>query len=389
MSTTAKKSHLESLRGLAALSVAVYHFRIGSVLDGRFTDNAWLMVDFFFVLSGYVIALNYSDRIASLGDIVAFQTRRFFRLYPLHLLTLFVWLFIEIAKFAFEQTSGVVANNPAFSVNNFGSFVQNLFLVQNLLGGDLTWNYPSWSISSEFYTYLVFALVLLVSAKARRLRYVLYLPFIVFAASKVVAFGLTPNSTIIGFYRCLLSFFTGALVYAAETELGPRFNPLVAAGLLVAAIAAVTFGNALTGWQVLVLPALFAAVILSLNACPSSSAILRFLSQRWLVYLGTISYGIYMIHAAVWWVFTQVLRFVFKYPMATDAETGKYTGVTNEWAATGFLLLGLVVILLLAHLSYRYFEQPIMRRSSGLAARRVSAAAKAPAVSPEAASGGR
>ena len=39
---------LESLRGVAAISVAFFHFNTGSIFNNGFTNNAWLMVDFFF-----------------------------------------------------------------------------------------------------------------------------------------------------------------------------------------------------------------------------------------------------------------------------------------------------------------------------------------------------
>ncbi len=51
---------LESLRGFAAISVALFHLSTNSHLELNFVKNAWLMVDFFFVLSGFVISLNYS-----------------------------------------------------------------------------------------------------------------------------------------------------------------------------------------------------------------------------------------------------------------------------------------------------------------------------------------
>ena len=63
--------YLESLRGLAALSVAFYHFDIGSLLtNNAFVKNSWLMVDFFFVLSGFVIALNFQSKIYNFTDVI-------------------------------------------------------------------------------------------------------------------------------------------------------------------------------------------------------------------------------------------------------------------------------------------------------------------------------
>jgi len=84
---------LESLRVIAALAVAIFHFRTPSPLAANaFIEHADLMVDLFFVLSGFVIALNYRERIGSFWDALTFQHRRFWRLYTLHLFTLMVFV---------------------------------------------------------------------------------------------------------------------------------------------------------------------------------------------------------------------------------------------------------------------------------------------------------
>ena len=100
--TQGKILYLESLRGIAALNVAMYHASLvggeSFIVTNSFVKNADLMVDFFFVLSGFVIAYNYSDRIFNFASLTQFQTKRFLRLYPLHFLTLLIFLAIELAK---------------------------------------------------------------------------------------------------------------------------------------------------------------------------------------------------------------------------------------------------------------------------------------------------
>lgn len=150
-----KKLHLESLRGIAALSVVFYHYSLGflhlTILKNGFTDNAGLMVDFFFVLSGYVMALSYGDKISNWSQLLNFQFKRFIRLYPLHLIMLLLFLLLEIAKYAAGYSS---EQNSIFGpITGLEDFISNLFLTHNFTG-DLSWNRPSWSISAEFYTYV-------------------------------------------------------------------------------------------------------------------------------------------------------------------------------------------------------------------------------------------
>ena len=87
---------LESLRGIAALIVVVYHaVWLNPVTQSRFFSNGALMVDFFFVLSGFVICHSYGDRLLNLRDFGRFLWLRLGRLYPLHFALLMVFVLIE------------------------------------------------------------------------------------------------------------------------------------------------------------------------------------------------------------------------------------------------------------------------------------------------------
>src|ERR1043165_8878053 len=104
--------HLDGLRGIAALSVMIGHIRWPSAIAGLPPfHNTSLWVDFFFVLSGFVIAHAYFEKISAGMTVTTFMARRFARLYPLHLLMLFVALGYEIIKFKFFGKLDVSANN--------------------------------------------------------------------------------------------------------------------------------------------------------------------------------------------------------------------------------------------------------------------------------------
>ena len=125
--------YLESLRGIAALMVAMSHFRIDSfIYQNQFVGNSYLWVDFFFVLSGFVIALNYQFKIKNFHSLFTFQAKRFVRLYPLHLILLFIFLGLEYAEYYKEQIFNNAGIAPAFSKNTFPTFVHNIFLTHNI-----------------------------------------------------------------------------------------------------------------------------------------------------------------------------------------------------------------------------------------------------------------
>ena len=96
----AKINELESLRGLAALLVVFFHVpKWNSFLNVGIINNGYLMVELFFVLSGFVIFNAYSNNIKSKRDLMRFQFLRFGRLYPVHILFLLILLLIEVAKY--------------------------------------------------------------------------------------------------------------------------------------------------------------------------------------------------------------------------------------------------------------------------------------------------
>ncbi|WP_409425544.1 acyltransferase family protein [Pseudoalteromonas sp. RW-H-Ap-1] len=120
-----------------------------------FIFNSDIFVDFFFILSGFVIAHAYKSKIDSL-NFQAYMQNRFARIYPLHLALLLAWLvFLSLKHLLYTQLN--LGNTDPLINNDFTSFFLNLFLLNaHNLDDQLTWNAPSWSIGAEFYTYLLF-----------------------------------------------------------------------------------------------------------------------------------------------------------------------------------------------------------------------------------------
>ncbi|HEY6528545.1 MAG TPA: acyltransferase [Cellvibrionaceae bacterium] len=155
---------LTSLRGVAAVLVVLHHYcmvftdDILRWLPSRILVNAYLCVDLFFILSGFVLAHVYHRFSQGVGaaDYRAFITARIARIYPLHLVTLAIVLLLElIALLLWHTTPSVQAHwaAPFTGEQTLASFATNLMMLQTFHWGAF-WNVPAWSLSAEFTTYL-------------------------------------------------------------------------------------------------------------------------------------------------------------------------------------------------------------------------------------------
>ena len=103
---------LDGFRGLCALVVCLFHFPVYSHLmaPAFFLPNAQMLLDFFFVMSGFIIAASYGDKLKRWKDVETFAIRRFARLWPLHAAVLAGFVIVELAKLVFAPHAGL---NPA------------------------------------------------------------------------------------------------------------------------------------------------------------------------------------------------------------------------------------------------------------------------------------
>jgi peptidoglycan/LPS O-acetylase OafA/YrhL len=87
------------------------------------------MIQLFFVLSGFVIYKAYSNKLKNKKDVLRFQFLRFGRLYPVHIVFLVIYIFIELAKFYAQHKLGITtsANSQPFRENTFTALFQNIF----------------------------------------------------------------------------------------------------------------------------------------------------------------------------------------------------------------------------------------------------------------------
>ncbi|MCB2065300.1 MAG: acyltransferase [Erythrobacter sp.] len=287
---------LTGLRGLAAWWVVFYHARLSLTqwMPGAaeaVASKGYLAVDLFFMLSGFVMWLNYGPRLREQGLAGApgFWWRRFARIWPLHAAVLAGMVMFALLLLA---TGRDMANYP------LAELPLHVLLVQNWgFTPDLSWNHPAWSISTEVGAYLLFP-TMVVALRWERLRpatlvamgiaLVLCLHG-VFALARADSLG--DQITRLGLFRCVLQFTVGMVL--ANLWLAWQGKRAV---LPCYALALALFGALLAtpAPETLLVPLLFAALLLALAL--DRGPLARLLASRPLVWLGDASYATYLIH---------------------------------------------------------------------------------------------
>jgi peptidoglycan/LPS O-acetylase OafA/YrhL len=289
---------LTSIRGIAAWWIVLFHFReyVPALSNPSFDliGHGYLAVDLFFELSGFVIALNYGRlfRNFSTAEWFRFLGRRLARIYPLHLLMLFIFLLNPLVI-------GYLASRPLFERYDPGYFVLSVFLVQNWgFTHLLAWNVPAWSISTEWMAYLLFPAICWITIRFARSRgHALLLAALLmvalaagFAAFHELLGGAVPRT---GLFRCVMEFWLGVCLYYTWSGGGPRKEYESHIALTLAVLCGILYAT-LDLPDFTIVPLGFFCLIYAL--ADQRTVFSKMVSNRALEFVGLISYSTYMVH---------------------------------------------------------------------------------------------
>ena len=379
---------LESLRGVAALLVAIYHVPwIHPAYHWGVVRNAYLMVDFFFVLSGFVICHGYAEKLASQRDFARYAWLRVGRLYPLHLALLLVWVGLDVAAYARRAIAGAMTWGVAVTQLHWSEIAASLVLIQGLgTHDDLIYNFPSWSISAELYVCLLFGVVVLSLGRRAPLWQVASLISIgSFAVYLVAGQPAFINPFHLAFFRCAIGFFFGVVVYQVYRRMRPtlaRVGGRAWYGWLVTltVVATIVFLDVkkINATDFAITPIVGLLVLLVAGA--QGGIVLRVLHLRPLVWLGRVSYSIYMVHALVHMLYsvalTRLLRAMPQFDAGVEMVYSRPRLHPTPLVSAAFLLLAIGSVCLLSHLTYSYIEDPFRKKSKEQADRWFSSRAR-------------
>lgn len=353
---------LDGIRGFAILLVLFWHYLQGQIVPASGSTLAivkqvlgftWSGVDLFFVLSGFLIAGILIDNREKPGYFKTFYIRRVCRIFPLYYLNLVLFAVLSgLALYQFPPLTRLlqVTAVPEWS---YWLFVQNIYMGSYTSFGP-EWLSVTWSLAVEEQFYLLLPLIIRY-VPVSRLAYV----FVWFAITAVYlrydapgfnAYINTPwraDSLMVGALLALLvrkpafiQFVSGArgrrVVYGF-------FGLLLIGALLSNLSSQRPFSLPFT---YLWLACLYASLILIL-LMNRNGILNRFFRARLLIELGAISFGVYLIHQPVNGFLHGLM--------------GHRTPVIVSWQDAAVTLLALCITLLLAYVSYRYYERWFIR----------------------------
>jgi peptidoglycan/LPS O-acetylase OafA/YrhL len=348
---------LDSWRGICAFLVMLFHadfathfYSWAPIRHGHYG------VAFFFVLSGFVIAHTNQDRLAQGGYVREFVAKRFARIYPLHLLTLLWLVGLELVKLTMSRHGASVAEAPFTGPWSLPALGANLLLVNGF--GFLhafTWNGPAWSISTEFYTYLLFAgLVVLAGRRLTAWAEIIVIATVAWMVGNRLSAHPVPLSGGEGLVACLLGFFAGACTFSLYRRLGPApawLEPLALAGVL----AVFAFG-APAGLEVFV----FAPFVYVFAG--GKGALSRAFRAPPLLTLGALSYSIYLLHIPLFTTLNAAFRVIqsktHHLMFGVTVQDHLLLSAGGPWAMDALVLALILAVLALAALCHRFFERP-------------------------------
>ena len=342
MRTAGSKQHfpaLDGLRGVAAISVMLYHYTYGGA---AWFPQGYLAVDLFFMLSGFVIAFSYEDRLRSGLSAGSFMVRRLVRLYPMIVVASVLGGAATYAKLAAQPTGTDPLSLLGLLLCSLTLFPQ---LHDTYLGKEIfPLNVVLWTLFFEVFVNVVYCLFAF-KLKSKHLIAIVLICLLILALSGPLGGNLT-DDFLLGFPRVAVGFFAGVLLCRHRSIGQSRtwkhgFIPL-------SALVVLTFWLPFSpqGVTLVAVFGLFVLIVL-LGAATAPS----WPGRRLLQGMGDISYPLYALHLPLHGVLTTLER---KLP------------ITHFMPGVGLEILSSLCVVVLSAVVLRFFDEPVRARLTRL-----------------------
>jgi peptidoglycan/LPS O-acetylase OafA/YrhL len=326
---TKKIDQLTFTRFISALMILLVHFSGGTVFEFPEVKKFLLPffgVSYFFILSGFVLGVSYYDKMGEelrKFDFKRYTILRLARIYPVYFLAFLLEVFF-LVRFG--------GDTPTFK-----EIIYSIFLIQSWFSDDFI-NFPSWSLSCEmfFYASLPWFLFKLKRLKIKGLLVVLVLIWGVQQTSFYYLFVLN-NSPFHVLFNPLLhlpTFVAGiiiAIFYRKSKNELIQYIPSVNNWLIAFILIIIIYNKSTFGYETTQTPFYLAFILLV--SLPNNFFI-KYLSSNFFIYLGYISYSIYILQVPIYQYFDRIytrlsftdpnLKYVIFIPLTILVSAGVY-----------------------------------------------------------------
>lgn len=378
-------NNLTPMRGIAALLTVIFHVDLmigsgrGALINrsqSMLLSRMYLMVDFFFILSGFIMFYVYGKMFSlkvSKAAFKKFTISRFARVYPLHVFTLCYCILL----FFISERMGI-PKIPVLEIsNNSFSILTNTLLLHSMnFHNWFSWNHASWSISVEWWAYMLFPFLVAPISSMNTSKKAIIAIFC-FVGYLCISFLIVPIVTVpkeisfvkvdphqlsinvayqYGYLRCLCGFILGMIVYQAYSA--KLLFKFLANGYILIVFTLLAFISMHFNLPDFITLIPFPFVLLC--GAYGSAGIDNFFAKKYLQRLGDWSFSIYLVHQPLLFTLGNIVTYFNPVDIAKPI-TGPppKPEILMGWLiCISFILLTLLV----SYFTYTYIEVPARKK---------------------------
>ncbi len=282
---------LDGLRGIAAIGVVFHHIGKGFYPA---LNSSYLLVDFFFVLSGFVLLPMLPQGSASFKvESQTFVWRRFLRFWPMVILVVLFRLALWglwVVRGEPDPIAGRTADITGFPT----TFIAALLLLHLFVAAASEWSGVLWSLSAEWWANII-AMPFTAARKKWLLIAGLGLGYLILMLGWVLHQPAIEGFRALG--RAMIGFFLGLLIRRMFNERQPKFSPVLLTTSVVLLVIYYFFNRSHSVGELFIVGPLFAFFIYQVASIDQTKLNTKFLSLS--SFLGAMSFGIYAWHPNV------------------------------------------------------------------------------------------
>lgn len=356
-------------RGVLALLICVAHLKInGHIYQSFLTVETYVYVQFFFVLSGFIMCLIYYNYLNSPRLLKIFFIKRLSRLYPVHIFIIFFLVMMELIFIGMIKEYSLYSREPFSENKSIYALITNVFFVQGMgFNSWYTWNTVSHPVSVEFYTCLLFGILCYKFKK-----YISQLSIILIIISGYFLYSRYDNlNNFHLLFRAVCGFFSGVICFKIFDQVRHKLPKIYSVKLwTILESLSIVFLFLLAQIETSNLSSIYLTFGLVLPIIIfgfEKGLISKFLMTKLFQFFGKIAYSLYMTHGVVFACIVMIARISeekLKINLFKKNENSDVLDIflgTNMYEGDIYYILIMGICIFVAYLTNIIIEEPIKK----------------------------